>query len=483
MTGPRRLRAVPGQVGVRTVLYRRVSAVMGRAGEEFLSPDLQASAMRELIRRRGLLEVAVIDDIDVSGRTFEREGIQRVLAMARAGEVDVVALYDLSRLGRNTAESLRTIAELRDLGVSVISTVEQIDDTPEGQFQLSVFLGMAQLYSDQVARRWQQVITHRAEQGLFHGSVPPFGYRRAGRMIELDPVLAPQVREVFRRYAAGERIWHIARDWNASTGRRTSYVVLKKMLRNPVYIGRVVVNGQEFPGRHEPLVSEALWRRVQRRLAEDRRTPSRRLAVANPLAGLALCDHCDRHLQRHHDKPRGDAVLQCRGAREFRDCVGPGTPVLAAVEAAVLDWVDREVGRLNVDVGAARAARSARHAAAVVDVRRLRREIAELDRALARVAVDRARRVTTEQEANDAAGLLRGEREVLSVRLSAAEQVQGAPPSDAVVKLGRGLRARWPRMTAEEKNRALRTIVAQVRIRRAAFYREPVADRVEVIFL
>src|SRR5207248_2721737 len=150
-------------------------------------------AMRDLAARRGLREVMVVEDIDVSGRTFQRAGIQRILEMARSREVDVVALYDLSRLGRNTAESLRTIKELRELGVSVVSTVEQIDDTPEGQFQLGVFLGMAQLYSDQVGRRWQQVITHRAEQGRVHASRPAVGYRRVGRDIEPDPTVAPLV--------------------------------------------------------------------------------------------------------------------------------------------------------------------------------------------------------------------------------------------------------------------------------------------------
>lgn len=487
MSGQRRLRAVPEGGGNRAVLYIRVSALMGRDGEDFHSPAMQTKAARDLIGRRGLREVEVVEDIDVSGRTFARAGIQRVLALARARQIDVVALYDLSRLGRNTAESLRTIAELRDLGVSVVSTVEQIDDTPEGQFQLGVFLGMAQLYSDQISRRWRQVIEHRHEQGLFHGSVPPTGYRRDGRMIVPDPVLAPLVVEVFTRYAAGERIWTIAQSWRSATGRNSVYVVLKRMLANPVYVGRVELNGRVLPGVHEPLVSEAVWRRVQARLAADARTPSRRLAVANSLAGLVVCDQCDRPLQMHYDKKRrvgGGAVLQCRGARELRDCRGPGAPLLEEVEAAVLDEIDAELAGITLDLDASRAERRAQHARATVDVRRLRKQLAETDAALGRLAADRARRVITVEEHATAVGLLREERERLAGTLAAAERVKAAPVRpEGVVRLARALRGRWPRMTAEEKNVALRQVVEQVRVARAVSYRQPVVERVEVLFL
>lgn len=486
MSKPRHLQPVP-EHGSRVALYVRVSAVMGRNAEEFHSPAMQTKAMRDLAQRRGLREVEVIEDIDVSGRTFARAGIQRILDLARARQIDVVALFDLSRLGRNTAESLRTIAELRDLGVSVVSTVEQIDDTPEGQFQLSVFLGMAQLYSDQVSRRWREVIAHRHEQGLFHGSVPPTGYRRVGRMLEPDPVLAPAVREVFRRYAAGERIWHIAQQWRASTGRRgTAYVVLKRMLANPVYVGKVEVNGRVLAGRHEPLVTEVTWRRVQRRLAEDARTPARRLAVANPLAGLVVCDECDRPLQMHFDKRRvdgGAAVLQCRGARELRDCRGPGTPLVDEVVAKVLDEIEQEYGGSRLDLGAARVAANARRTVAVTDAAKLRREIVSTEAALGRLAADRARRSITADEHEAGAAVLRGDLERLNVQLREVERVTAAPPPERSVKLARALRSRWGRMTAEEQNLALRKLVRQVRVARAAYYRQPTTERTEVDLL
>jgi hypothetical protein len=98
---------------------------------------------------------------------------------------------------------------------------------------------------------------------------------------------------------------------------------------------------------------------------------------------------------------------------------------LAKVEAAVLDRIEEEVGQLQVNVGAAVAARRARSAAAKVDARRLRREIADLERAIARANADRLRRRLPESEVEAAVGLLRAELEPLRVALRSAEDVAG----------------------------------------------------------
>lgn len=475
----RRLALVPAH-GDRTVLYIRVSALMGREGETFHSPDLQANAMRQLIERRGLREVALIEDLDVSGRTFERAGIQRVLEMARAGQVDVVAIYDLSRLGRNTSESLRTIAELRELHVTVISTVEQIDDTPEGQFQLGVFLGMAQLYSDQISRRWRQVVEHRSSQGRMHGVIPA-GYRRtANGDVEVDADLAPLVVEVFRSYAAGERMWHIVQRWRAVTGRRTSFPGIKGMLRNPAYVGKIRMLGEVHDGRHEPIIGAALWAKVQRRLVEDSKTPPRRLALANSLAGLAVCAECKGSLSRHHDGQRGRTVLECRRAVHHRDCGGVGRPLLKEVEAKVLADLEAHAKGLT-DIGA-QAARRAERTNAKVDVKRIGKLLAETEAALGHAAADHARRLTTAEEYRAAALLLRADVDSLKAQLSDSERTAAAPSSEGVVKLAVAIRKRWDTMTAAERNRALKPLVRKVFVRRSEFWREPVEARVTTDF-
>lgn len=490
MSTRRRLSAVPDQPR-NVVCYIRVSALMGRDGDRFHSPDVQLDAMRALAVRRDLREVAVVQDIDRTGRTFSREGVQQVMDMARAGQVDVVAVYDLSRFGRNTGESLRHIAELRDLGVSIASTTEQIDDSPEGQFMLGQFLGMAQLYSDQVGRRWQQVIASRARQGRWHGSNPPFGYRLGEDGLELDPVAAGLMREAFERYAAGHLISKIARHVSDRRGRPMALNQLKNGLRNPVYVGQVRVGGEVFPGRHEPLVDDGLWRNVQRRLERDAVTPSRRLAVSHSLVGLVVCDLCGYNLHLHVEPARPSRGLlepvprlQCR--RRIiggpNTCRGPGVPRVDQVEQAVLDLVPAYISRLRQDASE-RAAKQARRARATTDLGRLQREVTKTEAALGRLTVDRARREITDAAYRPAAEELERAIDALRAQLRDAELVEESPSPRGTVKAAEALLRLWPVMQTDERNRALKALIRQVRVRPPARYRQPVSERIDVEWL
>lgn len=483
----RHLSPVPDQ-GDRTVLYVRVSALMGRDGETFHSPELQTRAMRDLISRRGLREVAVVEDIDVSGRTFAREGIQRILIMARAHQVDVVALYDLSRLGRNTAESLRTIAELRELGVTVVSTIEQIDDTPEGQFQLGVFLGMAQLYSDQISRRWTQVHDHRASQGLDHGGAAPLGYvRGSGGQLAVDPVWGPRVREIFQRYANGDTLRQISIDMIAIGCPVRSVPGYRGILTSPVYRGMLMRRGVAIPARHERLIGDALWRKVQRRRARDAQTPSRVLERTWSLAGLVWCVHCDGRIKKHTSVSHRGGVtrrsvgLVCARRSETGNCEGIGAPRLAAVEAEVLVKVRERVSLGVVDEGG-RLDAKARKATARSEATRLRREITALERALGRHAAARAKGTLSDAAYVAGAKELEDSMRELHARLDAAEAVEDVVTPRQSHRAMERLLELWGEAAPVERGMLLAPIVRAVRVRRAEYVKEPISDRVDVEF-
>ena len=442
----------------RAVLYVRVSAVMGRTGDDFLSPDLQINAMRDLARRRDLREVEVVQDIDVSGRTLSRAGVDRILELARDRQIDVVALYDLSRLGRNTGESLRTITELRDLGVSVVSTVEQIDDSPEGQFQLGLWLGLAQLYSDQVGRRWSQVHRHNAERGVMHGRMP-IGYIRTGpRTIEVDPILGPAITETFRRFVRGESINSLARRLAAIRGRRVHPSMVSKLLSSEAYLGKVRLNGEILQGNHEPLIDETTFARAQRIL--DRPLPSRSTNGPHSLAGIVFCSSCGLVLWRRFS--RGTAYLQCRTRRDYEAaCPGVGTPRFEAVEQAVLDEIRDELLQLAADP-ARRADRGNRRAGAKSEATRLLRAIGRQEDLLAKAG----RRALDEPGYEPVVRELRVELDGMREQLAAAHDAADAPTVRTTLATGQRLLDRWPDMTTPERNLALRALGIRVIVER-----------------
>ena len=487
-----RLAAVPDRPG-RAVVYRRVSALMGRGGEDFHSPDLQLAAVRRHLGPLGLREVGVVDDIDVTGRTFAREGLDQIRAMVEAGQVDVLAVYDLSRLGRNAGEALRFIKWLRDHGVGIISTVEKIDDTPEGQFILGQFLLLAEMYSNQLGRRWSELIAHRAQAGKPHGG-PPIGYVRTDEGVVPDPVLGPVVAEVFVRYADGEPASQLCRRLSAARGQPTRIQQVKRLLTNPFYAGKVATWGGRsrssttkptlvVAGDHPPLVDEATWERVQDRVRRESFTPKRLLAVSHELVSLAYCATCKQRAQRHETTEYGVRVARLRCGQHIAKagCPGCGAPKLDTVLVVVLERLDERMHAIREDETAALLV-DAERARAGGDVEALKREIAETKRASAKVTDGWARGAVTDDIYQTLTARYAEQEAELRARVDDLERVHSRPAPKAYASLVEKLLTMWPTMTAEQRNRALRDVIRRVVIRRSERWREPVDDLVTVEF-
>lgn len=117
-----------------------------------------------------------------------------------------------------------------------------------------------------------------------------------------------------------------------------------KMLSDRYYLGYVPFMGAEYEGRHQPLVHQILFDRVQEVLALRRRGgEKRRKNPTHYLIGSISCAHCGGRLS--FICPRGNGGLYeyffCIGHAQHRtDCKFPYVPV-DKVEAAVERYYDR----------------------------------------------------------------------------------------------------------------------------------------------
>lgn len=475
-----RLASVPDKPR-RVVLYVRVSALMDRGGDNFHSPSVQISAMQRLTV--GLKEVAVIEDIDRSGRNFDRKGIMRVRGMAERGEIDALAVYDVSRLGRNVRESLTFLADLADLGVTILSACEQVDtSTPAGRLMLTNMLAIAEYRSDEIGRSWAASIARRAEQGKHHGH--PVGYGRKDGKLHPDPILGPAIAKVWLDYAAGIPISQICRDLAATRGQPVQASNLKTIFKRPVYLGHVVSDGEVvMKNAHPALVDEETWEAVQFRLARDRTTPPRNLQVTWALVGIIFCP-CGARLQRNPRMRKGvlEQRLKC-GKGPSRGivggCVGIGFPMMDAIEDEVRAAAGEYLHGLRSDhtvIGE----RLIKRANAQADGRALRRRLTQVQDAIGRMAKAWALGDLEEGEFRTAAGELRDERDSLKARLFELGDVEARPTPEEAALATETLLKMWPAMDLQQRNRALRALIERVVVRRAAYWREPEADRVTI---
>jgi len=510
-TARRKFNAVPDGP-LRIVLYGRVSALMGRDPEsdEFHSTELQVSSMRHAFAPLGVREVQEpILDVDVSGQTFDREGTDRILELADARAIDAVGLPDLSRLGRNALESLQFIKKLRDLGIIVMSAKERIDDSPQGQFMLGVFLHLAELFGKQIGQRWAELAAKQALQGLHHG-VAPLGYYKVKRErakdgtrppaqpLKVDPVVGRLVTRAFRQFANDVPVSVILRRFCEGRGKDTPYATLWRILRNPAYLGHVTLHGKVFElpdGKfaHPPLVDAETWERVCARAERDGKTPARLIEPSHSLVSLARCV-CTSPMHKWNDtrgktQGRGEPVIsrlkcgkQISRARGAGRCKGVGLPSLAKVEKAVLEKTEEFLGKLKTD-HVTRAETIARRDRAVVDVERLKRELRTANDALASLTIRLAKENISQAAYDVAAARLEEDVQRLTDSLDANQTVVRSPAGRKKEQAIETLLRLWPDATPAERNMMLRPIVDKVTIRRGVSQREPMKDRVTVDFL
>ena len=84
-------------------IYCRLSNDDERDGES-VSIENQKLLLQRYVRERGWNEVDTYVDDGYSGTNFQRPGVQRLIADAKAGRINVILVKDLSRFGRNYIE-------------------------------------------------------------------------------------------------------------------------------------------------------------------------------------------------------------------------------------------------------------------------------------------------------------------------------------------------------------------------------------------
>lgn len=182
-----------------------------------------------------------------SGTSDDRPEFQRMLADSASHTFEGVLVYKLDRFARNRYDSAIAKHKLRDNGVRVISATEHLTDTPEGIIMEALLEGMDEYYSAELGRKMKRGKQESFRKGKFIGTRPPFGYTVVDHKLVIDPLTSPIAKEIFRRYAGGEKQNQILTDLNRRgilnpLGNKWNKVNLTYMFQNRIYIGEYSVS-------------------------------------------------------------------------------------------------------------------------------------------------------------------------------------------------------------------------------------------------
>jgi DNA invertase Pin-like site-specific DNA recombinase len=137
---------------MRVATYQRVSTIEQTTAN-------QAAALKGwLTSRPDSVLVHAYKDTE-SGAKTSRPAFDRLLRHAKSGMFDVLVVWRLDRLGRSTEHLLRTVRELEEAGVTLVSVRDSIDtSTASGR----AFLGMLAVF----AQFERDVLVERTKAGM-----------------------------------------------------------------------------------------------------------------------------------------------------------------------------------------------------------------------------------------------------------------------------------------------------------------------------
>jgi DNA invertase Pin-like site-specific DNA recombinase len=201
---------------LRVIGYPRVST------EEQNSLPQQAARIRQYCDLYELALVEVIPDEGYSGKTLDRPGLSRALALLDAGEADGLVVAKLDRLTRSVRDMARLIESHFDerSGRHLMSVAESIDTrTAAGKLVLNVLVSVAQWERETIVERTVGALEYRRSVGRRTGNVPvgfeldPGGpTNEHGRPVGLLPVPGEfrVLSEIVRRRSQGGSLRRIA---------------------------------------------------------------------------------------------------------------------------------------------------------------------------------------------------------------------------------------------------------------------------------
>lgn len=164
---------------IRAALYARVST--SGHGQDV---GLQLDELRQVASQRGWTVHEEYVDAGVSGAKTSRPALDRLLADAREGRVDVVAIWKLDRLARSVSHLLELADSLNAWGVGLVSVRDAHVDTttPAGRFTLQILGAVAELE--------RSLIRERVVAGVRRAQAAGKHCGRPRRDLDLRPALA-----------------------------------------------------------------------------------------------------------------------------------------------------------------------------------------------------------------------------------------------------------------------------------------------------
>jgi site-specific DNA recombinase len=297
-------------------LYCRVSTT--DQGERFSLPS-QLKRLHEMAAGDGYTvkpEHVFVDQF--SGKTATRPAFERLRALVKTGAIQAVLVLSVDRFARRVEDAAATFAEFKRHNVLLDFAEMRMEDSASSRFMFNTMCSMAEYMGEKILIDSARGRKQKLEGGRLVNGSAKFGYAyipksvKDGARLEIDPIKAEIVRDIFRWRLEGMSMYGIAKrlneagilskGYNGKAGGRWSKTVIVQMLRSRTYIGQHVCSGIVVPCPR--IIDDETFHAVQKRRDADYQRLVGRPSNKYLLRRFLWCGKCTRRCIRSGENGR-----------------------------------------------------------------------------------------------------------------------------------------------------------------------------------
>ena len=327
-----------------------------------LSIDSQLKELRAVAERDGLNIAATHTEAHSAKMSGQRPVFMQLIESIKRGEISGILTWLSDRLSRNAGD-LGKMVDLMDQGLlREIRTINQVfTGNPNDKFLLMILCSQAKLENDNRGINVKRGQHTRASMGHRPCKTPvgyileyPHGTQKS--KVALDPVRAPIVKKIFRMAEKGVSQRQIRRHlkeigFTTPLGKQMPLSMIQRMLRNSYYTGEFEwpeKSGKWYKGEYEPLVSKAMFKRIQDKLTQA--APTGRTRKHFAFSRMLRCGLCGSGISAEEKRK----ILKdgSMSRRVYYRCTGGGGSVCKGVvirEDELIEQLAETVDQLDIN--------------------------------------------------------------------------------------------------------------------------------------
>ena len=276
------------------VIYARYSS----DSQSEQSIEGQIHVCKDYAEKNGIVIVDTYIDRAMTGTNDNRVAFQKMLKDSNNHQFSIVLVYKLDRFSRNKYESVIHKKTLKDNGVSLVSCMENIPNTPEGTLMETLLEGFNQYFSEELTQKVNRGLRESWLKGNATGGKKVFGYDIVNKKYVINEYEKEIILKVFQMYASDYRARVIAETLNELGYHRNNckkfdekYVLW--ILHNSRYTGVVEHHGIKYDKIFPRIIDDNLWNKVNAINEENKFAPSRKKEIFDYiLSGKLICGEC-----------------------------------------------------------------------------------------------------------------------------------------------------------------------------------------------